>query len=149
MLFKITWVEVEELTSALKWCSARLYLQLFVGALINVIYVCLCIVMSIVLCFLFCLSSFCVPYVASFSGLSIFDCPFGILQHLSEIVKPDIGYKGAWGGDIDVCLIATCKKYRAKIQYLAINVNTILYWNNFKQMVCIKANFIPILKKIL
>ena len=25
-------------------------------------------------------SSSCVPYVASFSGLSIFDCPFGILQ---------------------------------------------------------------------
>jgi hypothetical protein len=28
---------------------------------------------------LFCFSSSCVPYVASFSGLSIFDCPFGIL----------------------------------------------------------------------
>ena len=24
----------------------------------------------------------CAPYVASFSGLSIFDCPFGILQYL-------------------------------------------------------------------
>jgi hypothetical protein len=32
----------------------------------------------IVLCFC-CFSSSCVPYVASFSGLSIFDCPFGIL----------------------------------------------------------------------
>jgi len=34
-------------------------------------------------CFLcvvcFCLSSSCVHNVASFSGLSIFDCPFGIL----------------------------------------------------------------------
>jgi len=29
--------------------------------------------------FLFCFSSSCVPYVASFSGLSIFDWPFGIL----------------------------------------------------------------------
>jgi len=29
--------------------------------------------------FLLCFSSSCVPYVASFSGLSIFDCPFGIL----------------------------------------------------------------------
>ena len=28
--------------------------------------------------FLFCLSSSCVPYVDSFSGLSIFDSPFGI-----------------------------------------------------------------------
>jgi hypothetical protein len=27
-------------------------------------------------------SSFCVPYVARFSGLSIFDCPFGILYRL-------------------------------------------------------------------
>ena len=31
----------------------------------------------IVLCF--CLSSSCVPYVTCFSGLAIFDCPFGIL----------------------------------------------------------------------
>jgi hypothetical protein len=29
--------------------------------------------------FLFCLSLSCVPYVTSFSGLSIVDCPFGIL----------------------------------------------------------------------
>ena len=29
--------------------------------------------------FLFCLFSSCVPGVAGFSGLSIFDCPFGIL----------------------------------------------------------------------
>jgi hypothetical protein len=29
--------------------------------------------------FLFCFSSSCVPDVASFSGLSIFDCPFGVL----------------------------------------------------------------------
>ena len=31
------------------------------------------------LCCGFFLSSSCVPYVASFSGLSIFYCPFGIL----------------------------------------------------------------------
>ena len=29
--------------------------------------------------FLFCLSTSCVHYVASFPGLCIFDCPFGIL----------------------------------------------------------------------
>ena len=29
-----------------------------------------------------CFSSFCVPYVARFSGLSIFDCAFGILYRL-------------------------------------------------------------------
>jgi len=28
--------------------------------------------------FLFCFSSSCVPFVASFSGFSIFDCPFDI-----------------------------------------------------------------------
>jgi hypothetical protein len=28
--------------------------------------------------FLFCLSSSCIPYAASFSGLSIFDCHFGV-----------------------------------------------------------------------
>ena len=32
--------------------------------------------------FLFCLSSSCVPYVASFSGLSICNCPFGNLVRL-------------------------------------------------------------------
>ena len=29
--------------------------------------------------FLLCFSSSCVPYVASFFGMSFFDCPFGIL----------------------------------------------------------------------
>jgi hypothetical protein len=33
----------------------------------------------IVLCFCFVFSSSCLPYVASFSEFSIFDCPFGIL----------------------------------------------------------------------
>jgi hypothetical protein len=35
-------------------------------------------VQHILYCVVFCLSSFCVPYVASFSGLSISDWPFGI-----------------------------------------------------------------------
>jgi hypothetical protein len=45
---------------------------------IYVICVCLHIVVSNTYCivFLFCFASCCVPYVASFSGLSIFDCPF-------------------------------------------------------------------------
>ena len=46
--------------------------------LIYIIYVCFGIMVSKTCCvvFLFCFSSSCVPYVASFSGLSIFDCPF-------------------------------------------------------------------------
>jgi hypothetical protein len=32
-----------------------------------------------------CFSSYCVPYVASFSRFSIFDCPFGILQRLFTV----------------------------------------------------------------
>jgi hypothetical protein len=36
----------------------------------------------IMVVFLFCFSSSYVPYVASFSGLSIFDCTFGILERL-------------------------------------------------------------------
>jgi hypothetical protein len=50
------------------------------SGLIYVICVCLRIVVStyIVLCF----SSSCEPYVASFSGLSMFDCLFGILWRL-------------------------------------------------------------------
>jgi len=40
----------------------------------------LCIVMFNTYCvvFLFFLSSSCVPYVGSFSGFFIFDCPFGV-----------------------------------------------------------------------
>ena len=57
--------------------SDRLYLQLFVGGLISYLrYLCLFTysgVQHFVLCFLF----FCL--VAIFSGLSIFDCSFGIL----------------------------------------------------------------------
>ena len=45
------------------------------SCLIYVIHVCLSIVMSNTYCVDF-LSSSCGPYVAIFSGLSIFDCPF-------------------------------------------------------------------------
>jgi hypothetical protein len=60
------------------------YLCLFVGRLMSYLrYLCLFAhnsdVHQILCVFLFCFSSSCVPYVASFSGLSIFDCPFGIL----------------------------------------------------------------------
>jgi hypothetical protein len=73
------------------------YLQLFVGELMSLppavcrrahvlftLFVFVCVLMSTTYCvvFLFCFSSSCVPYVASFSGLPIFDCPFSILQHL-------------------------------------------------------------------
>ncbi len=49
--------------------------------IIYIIFVCIHVVVSNIYCVvsLFCLSSSCVPYVASFSGLFIFDCPFGIL----------------------------------------------------------------------
>ena len=51
---------------------------------VQVMCVCLCIVISYTYCvvFLLCLSSSCVPYVANVSGLSICDCPFGILKRL-------------------------------------------------------------------
>ena len=50
-------------------------------ALITLFVLYLCIVVSNTYCvvFLFCLSSSCIPYVASFSGLFFFECPFGIL----------------------------------------------------------------------
>ena len=38
-----------------------------------------------ILCILFCFSSSCVPYVVSFSGLSIFEDAFGILLRLFSI----------------------------------------------------------------
>jgi len=62
--------------------SDIVYCNLWEGScLIYVIYVCLRIVVSNTYCvvFFFCSPSSCVPYVASFSGLSRFDWPFGIL----------------------------------------------------------------------
>ena len=77
--------------SSVLWCPLRfqhknnvLFVSscLFEGSyLVYVICVYLCIVVSNTYCavFLFCLSLSCVHYVASFSGLSILDCPFSIL----------------------------------------------------------------------
>ena len=49
------------------------------SCLINVICVCLRILVSNTYCVVFCFEFRClVPYVTSFSGLSICDCPFGI-----------------------------------------------------------------------
>jgi hypothetical protein len=68
-----------------KRCSVRLYLQLFVGELMSYSrYLCLFAYSGVqrILCSGFFLGggvSSCVSYVASFSGLSIFYCPFGIL----------------------------------------------------------------------
>jgi hypothetical protein len=66
-------------------CSVRLSFQLFVGGLMFCLcYLCclyILVLLSNAYCvvFLFCFSSSGVPYVASFFGLSIFDCPFGFL----------------------------------------------------------------------
>jgi hypothetical protein len=51
------------------------------GSCLIYIICCLCIVVSNIYWFvlLFCFPVSCVPYIASFSGLSIFDCPFDIL----------------------------------------------------------------------
>ena len=56
--------------------------------LIYVSCVCLCIVVSNTYCVVFLKQFFSlfIPYVACFSGLSIFDCPFGILWHLLKVV---------------------------------------------------------------
>ena len=95
--------------STLKLCPFRPYLQLFVGGyMLYVRYLCLFVYSGVqqilhcalfffvfVLCmavsntyhvvFLFCFPSSRVPYVASFSGLSFFDCPFSILQRLFRV----------------------------------------------------------------
>jgi hypothetical protein len=43
--------------------------------------------------FLFCFSSSCVPYAASFSGLSICNCPFGILVRLFKQIHAFLCFK--------------------------------------------------------
>jgi hypothetical protein len=69
--------------SAYKPCSIRVNLQLFVGQRMSYLRdVCLFAyssVQQILVLFLFCFSTSCVSYVANISGLSFFDCPFGIL----------------------------------------------------------------------
>jgi hypothetical protein len=73
--------------SSVLWCPLRfphkndvrfVFTSSAVVCLIYVICVCLRIVVSNTYCvaFLFCFSSSCVLYVASFSGLSMFDCHF-------------------------------------------------------------------------
>jgi hypothetical protein len=68
-----------------KRCSVRLYFQLVIGGLMSYLrYLCLlahsdvqqilCCVFDFIICVLYCLTC-----VASFPGLSIFDCSFGIL----------------------------------------------------------------------
>ena len=59
-------------------CTIFTFSCLYEGSCL--IYVCLCIVVFNTYFVVICFSSSCVPYyVASFSGLSIFDCPFGFL----------------------------------------------------------------------
>ena len=79
MLFMLSYYvslfsEVRVVMSVAKRCSVRLLLRLFVGGgscLIYVICVCLSMVVSNTYCvvLLFSCSSFCVPYVASFSEI--------------------------------------------------------------------------------
>jgi hypothetical protein len=52
---------------------------LFVGLFMSCLWVCSCLIVLWCVVFSVCFSSSCVPYVSSFSGLSIFDCPFDIL----------------------------------------------------------------------
>ena len=71
-----------------KQFSVRLYPQLFPrdSRLIFVICVCVHIVVSNIYCVvcMFCFSWSCVLYITVFSGLSMFDCTFGILYLLSQ-----------------------------------------------------------------
>ena len=78
------------LNCPLRFCIKKmfgLYLQLFVVRLMSYLhYLCLFMVVSntycVVVVFLFYFSSFCVSYVASFYGLSIYNYLFSILSHL-------------------------------------------------------------------
>jgi len=69
-------------------CSVCLYLHLFVGRLVSYLrYLFLftySLIQHILCCAFVFFSSSCVPYVDSFSGLSIFDWPFDILFYLLE-----------------------------------------------------------------
>jgi hypothetical protein len=64
-------------------------ISMYLHAVIYVICICLHIVLSNTYCvvFLFCFSSSCVHHVASFSGLSIFYCPFDVPYRLFVTMK--------------------------------------------------------------
>jgi hypothetical protein len=59
---------------ALKRCSIRLCLHLFVGGLMSYLYI-ICVCLRIVVSNIYCAGF----YVAGLSGLPIFECPLGIL----------------------------------------------------------------------
>jgi hypothetical protein len=66
--------------STCKRCSVRLYRQVSVGGSMSYLrYFSLLVSNTYCIVFLLCFSSSCVPYVASFSGLSLLDCSFDIL----------------------------------------------------------------------
>jgi hypothetical protein len=64
------------------------------SCLIYVICVCLRILVSNTYCVLslFCFSSSYVPYITSFSGLSLFDSLFGIFFHLFKTKRDDFNF---------------------------------------------------------
>jgi hypothetical protein len=69
-----------------KRCSVCLYLQLFVWGFMS--YYCYCVFVYAYWCpthTVLYISSSCVHFVASFSGLFIFDCHFGFLWRLLDI----------------------------------------------------------------
>ena len=76
----VNWLSTYHVNNAVRLNVVRLYLQLLVGGLMSYLrYMCLFTYRTwrptrIVLCFR--LSSSCVSYVASFSGLFFFDCPY-------------------------------------------------------------------------
>ena len=78
--------------SAKKRWSVRLYLQLFVGDFMSYLrYFCVCLrtVVSNIYCVVLCLSSYCEPYIVSFSRLSIFHCP-SVFSNVYLLILPVI-----------------------------------------------------------
>ena len=81
------------------------------------------------LCF-FCLfvSSYCVPYVASFSGLSMFDCPFGIILRLFNQYCP-IVTSTKWTLQYVHCIVCPSSIYGF---WLPLWYLQTCLWNNLK-----------------
>ena len=77
-LLKLTQLSCLYVLSSMLWCLLRFRYRndvrfIFTSSCLSNTYCVVC---------LFCFSSSCIPCVASFSKLSIFDCPFGILKYL-------------------------------------------------------------------
>ena len=87
-------------------------------------YMCLFVVCVVFLC---CFSSSCIPYVASFSGLSIFDCPFGMSLTFIYVLLNHFSMLSSLSQCLCVCYNNCFDK---RIQIISYRLPSLYSWHN-------------------